>query len=396
MNFFDVMMFFDSRTMLGILFWCNFFLTAMVFSFETTTKTMQDREYIHKAVLIRLAYSAAYLLLFLRELLPHALSVNIGCSLLFFSFYLDADFMLSFLSVTDKKRRQNILKFMLAAGIVVFNVLETILNSKVIGTVISSYIILSMFTLTTVSFIRQKNISRFKRVISGFYVLFLISLSPKIIMPMTEIGTSPHANAIAESGFYLVLLVMTVCGIMTTLLCIKERSDIVLENMALNDQLTQIPNRHCFFLKAEPLFLKCQREKRKLSILFTDIDYFKKINDKYGHDFGDVVLKRFGTVIKESVRSYDLICRYGGEEFLMMLEYDKPGVAESLALRIMERLKSELFDEVPDFKFTISVGINTSVPSSGDTLENHISKADSALYEAKNSGRNAIRFYSQT
>jgi len=393
MNFFDVMMSFDSRTMLGILFWCNFFLTAMVFSFESTIKIMQDREYIHRAVLIRLAYSAAYLLLFLSEILPHAISVNGGYSLLFVSFYLDAGFMLSFLSVADKRRRQNILKFMLAAGIIVFNALDIALNNNIIRTVVSSYIILSMFTVTTVSFMRQKNISRFKRVVGGFYVLFLISLSPRIVIPMTELGASPYANAIAESGFYLVLHIITVCGIMTTLLCIKERSDIVLENMALNDQLTQIPNRHCFFLKAEPLFLKCQREKRELSILFTDIDYFKKINDSYGHDFGDIVLKRFGVVIKENVRPYDLICRYGGEEFLMMLECDKPDVAENLALRIMERLKSEKFDEVPDFKFTISVGINAGVPDDGDTLDGYINNADAALYEAKNSGRNTIRFY---
>jgi len=312
---------------------------------------------------------------------------------LFFGFYLDAGFMLSFLSVMDKKLRQNILKFMLAAGVVVFNVLDIVLHNNIIRTVVSSYIILSMFTVTTVSFMRQKNISKFKRVIGGFYILFLISLSPRIVIPMTELGASPYANAMAESGFYLVLLIITVCGIMTTLLCIKERSDIVLENMALNDQLTQIPNRHCFFMKAEPLFLKCQREKRELSILFTDIDYFKKINDGYGHDFGDLVLKRFGAVIKESVRPYDLICRYGGEEFLMMLECDKPNIAESLALRIMERLKSENFDEVPDFKFTISVGINAGVPSDKDTLDGYINNADTALYEAKSSGRNTIRFY---
>jgi len=354
---------------------------------------MQDREYIHKAVLIRLAYSAAYLLLILREMIPHVLSVNLGYSILFFSFYLDADFMLSFISVTDKKLRHKILKYILAAGIVVFNVLDIVLNNGVIRTVFSSYVILSLFVMPTVSFLRQKNISRFKRAIGWFYVLFLISLSPRIIVPMTETGASAFANAVVESGFYLVLLIITICGIISSLLFIKERGDIALENMALNDQLTQIPNRHCFFLKAKPLFQKCQREKKELSILFTDIDYFKKVNDNYGHDFGDVVLKRFATVIKESARPYDLICRYGGEEFLMMPECDKPDIAQSLALRIMERLKSEKFDEVPDFRFTISVGIHTSVPNSEDTLDGYINNADAALYDAKNSGRNTIRFY---
>jgi diguanylate cyclase (GGDEF)-like protein len=127
--------------------------------------------------------------------------------------------------------------------------------------------------------------------------------------------------------------------------------------------------------------------------LYTDIDFFKKVNDTYGHDFGDAVLKRYAAVIEESMRKYDLFCRYGGEEFLMMIECDKTDIAGALAQRIMERLKSERFDVYPDFRFTISVGIAAGVPSSEDTLDTYIKNADAALYESKNSGRNTIRIY---
>jgi diguanylate cyclase (GGDEF)-like protein len=284
-------------------------------------------------------------------------------------------------------------KIILAAGSIVFNVLDIFLFNDSMRSIVSPYIILAIYSVPTISFIVKKDNSRFKHSIGGFYVLFLFSIFPRIIMPMTETGLSPYENAIAETGFYLVLIIITVCGTLSTLLFIKERSDILLEKMALNDQLTQIANRYSFLNNAENLFLKCRREKRELALMYMDIDYFKKINDTYGHNFGDVVLKRFATVIKESVRPYDLICRYGGEEFLIMLQCEQGDQAEKIGIRLMERLKEEHFDEYPDFRFTVSIGINASVPNDEDTLDRYINNADTALYNAKESGRNTIRLY---
>ena len=394
MDLFNVIMRFDTHTMLGVLFWSNVFLAAIVFTFETTIKTTQDKEYIHKAALTRIIYAAAYLFLWLWELLPGAVSFCLGYSILFFCFYLDACLMMSFLSVAEK-RRQIVLKAVLVAGIVSFNLLEVFFSDETLRALVVSCITMAIYCIPTISFITRKINSRFKRVIGGFYILFLVSLFPRIVIPIVEMFDSSgvtHDIAIAHSGFYLILVIITICGILSTLLFIKERSDVMLENMALYDQLTQIPNRHGFFLSANLLFLKCQRERHEISLLITDIDYFKKVNDNYGHDFGDIVLRRFAVVIKESIRQYDLICRYGGEEFLMMLQCDKPDTAENLAQRIMERLKSEHFDEYPDFRFTISVGISTSIPNEDESLDTYIKNADAALYEAKNSGRNKICF----
>jgi diguanylate cyclase (GGDEF)-like protein len=392
MDFLDVMMSFETHTVLEVLFWSNIFLAAMVFSFQTTMMNAQDKGLIHNTVIMRLMFSIAYLLLLWGRSLPDFVSSNLGISILFVAFYLDAHLLLSFATSTSK-RYQIGHKIMLITGILAFNVLEVIFDSDAVRSIVSACVLLVIYGVPAIVFVVKKNNSRFKRIIGCFYTLFLISLFPRIIMPITENFASSQEDAIIRSGFYLVLVIITACGTTATMLFIKERSDVILENMALCDQLTQIANRHSFMHYANILFLKCQREKHEISLMFMDIDYFKKINDKYGHDFGDAVLKRFASLIKESVRKYDLTCRYGGEEFLVMVQNDNPGIAETLARRLMERLNSECFDEYPDFRFTISVGIATSVPNEGDTLERYIKNADTALYEAKNNGRNQIQFY---
>jgi len=393
MSFFDTVMLFDVHTMLGILFWSNIFLAAMVFTFETVTKTAQDKEYIRKASVTRLSYAAAFLLMMLKEFLPYSVSVNLGISVLFFSLYLDASILLSFSSGIGNVHRI-ILKAVLAAGIIIFNILETVFADGTLRSIASTGIILAIFALPTVMFVTQKNNSRFKHAVGGFYILFLMALFPRMIIPMSEIGNAPYENSLTQSAVYLMLIIITVCGTLSTLLFIKEKSDILLEKMATQDQLTQIPNRHSFLHNANLLFLKSQRERREISIMFIDIDYFKKVNDVYGHDFGDTVLKRFAAVLKESVRQHDLICRYGGEEFIVMLQTDESDSAVKLAGRIMERLKFESFEEHSEFKFTVSVGISAGIPNADNSLDSFIKNADAALYEAKNNGRNRVQLYS--
>jgi len=323
--------------------------------------------------------------------IPHIVSVNLGISLLFFSLYLDARLLLLFSTGNDKVR-QIIMKIILTVGIIVFNVLEIIFASDTVRSISSTYIIFSIYGIP-VLFIMNKANSKFKRAVGIFYIIFIITLFPRMIVPMSKTGNSLYENAITQSAVYLSLVIITVVGTIIVLLFIKEKSDIRLENLAMNDQLTQIPNRRSFYLNGNLLFLKCKREKRELSLMFMDIDYFKKINDGYGHDFGDIVLKRFALVLKESARQYDLLCRYGGEEFLIMLQSDEPNIAQTLAQRIMERLKSESFNEHPDFRFTISVGITANTPSGEDSLDSYIKNADTALYEAKENGRNRIKLF---
>ena len=139
------------------------------------------------------------------------------------------------------------------------------------------------------------------------------------------------------------------------------------------------------------------RTRQPLSCLFLDIDYFKCINDTYGHQAGDQVLSQVASAIKKQLRSNDVLARYGGEEFVALLS----GSDEVIALEIAERIRSSIagllvqFDE-QNIAVTISIGAATFNPDStalnsvSDTARQLINAADAALYQAKHKGRNRV------
>jgi len=126
------------------------------------------------------------------------------------------------------------------------------------------------------------------------------------------------------------------------------------------------------------------------AILMIDVDFFKKVNDSFGHDVGDEVIKRLAKIMKESTRNSDIAVRYGGEEFLILLQNTTKEKTLKIAKMINEKFKSEVFSaNSTTFSKTLSVGISY-YPSDADTLWKAIKYADDALYNAKNNGRDKV------
>lgn len=155
--------------------------------------------------------------------------------------------------------------------------------------------------------------------------------------------------------------------------------------------MTGLFNRRFMEISLERELRLATRKMNALSLLMLDIDHFKRLNDTFGHEAGDEVLRRVGEILSESVRSEDIACRYGGEEFLLILP---PTEAETALLRAEDvrkrvasmRLASQgkLLQDV-----TVSIGLST-FPQVGKTLEDLVGAADRALYAAKIGGRNRI------
>jgi diguanylate cyclase (GGDEF) domain len=124
--------------------------------------------------------------------------------------------------------------------------------------------------------------------------------------------------------------------------------------------------------------------------MFMDIDHFKQVNDTFGHSFGDKVLVKAAAAFREVMREYELLCRYGGEEFAAFIENTAPKDGQIVAERIRNKVAEISFADQPEFKFTISIGIATGVPRHNDTITEFINKADESLYEAKENGRNRV------
>lgn len=157
------------------------------------------------------------------------------------------------------------------------------------------------------------------------------------------------------------------------------------------DPLTGAYNRKYFYESAQKELEHFLRYGRKFSIVFIDIDDFKKINDKYGHLTGDIVLKTLAEKLKNSVRKSDSVCRFGGEEFVLLLH----GTKSENALAIAERIRQEIEKEeikTYDGK-TISITISAGIATVNDTIKNineMIDQADMAIYKAKQSGKNRV------
>ncbi len=169
------------------------------------------------------------------------------------------------------------------------------------------------------------------------------------------------------------------------LACMEQLNETLVQ-IASTDKLTGAANRHGFFDLADTAYQNSSRLQSPMAVLFIDADHFKVVNDTWGHSFGDRVLLQLSEVISSCLRGSDLCCRYGGEEFLVLLHSDRT-VACAVAERIMEKVRSLRFPDCPDFQFTVSIGIAAGVPSPGQCLEDFISGADCAMYQAKKSGR---------
>ncbi|GGC89053.1 sensor domain-containing diguanylate cyclase [Halopseudomonas salina] len=163
-----------------------------------------------------------------------------------------------------------------------------------------------------------------------------------------------------------------------------------LKKQAATDPLTRLYNRRFFFSEADYLLELARNSHTPLTVVVIDIDHFKQVNDTHGHGVGDQVIVSIAQALKKFSRSKDLIARFGGEEFVMLLPETALEEATGCAERIraaIENLRTTVEDS--DIKCTISLGI-AAVDVSNESIESALNRADKALYEAKNTGRNRI------
>lgn len=167
-----------------------------------------------------------------------------------------------------------------------------------------------------------------------------------------------------------------------------------LQEMANRDGLTGLYNHRYFHEQLAQDFLRARRYHEDLSCVLLDIDYFKKFNDTYGHQTGDVVLRTLAEVIERSIRDSDLAARYGGEEFALVLYHTDKSAAYEVAERLRQMVEShEVQDNDNLLHVTISAGIATFPHERVHDSKELIEYADQALYKAKENGRNRVETF---
>ncbi len=159
------------------------------------------------------------------------------------------------------------------------------------------------------------------------------------------------------------------------------------ENM--KDHLTGLLTRRAFSDEVKRIESAYERIKTQYAVVFFDLDHFKKLNDTYGHECGDVVLSTFGKILNKSVREHDIVGRYGGEEFVAIIHFN----LNRELLQFLKRIKTIVTENsflYKDKKIKVTFSAGVAIRSTYETYENTLQKADTLLYQAKENGRNKI------
>jgi diguanylate cyclase (GGDEF)-like protein len=190
----------------------------------------------------------------------------------------------------------------------------------------------------------------------------------------------------AAIGFFLLLTYMTARAQQE-----QQLSRELLQRLAVTDSLTQLANRRHAVDSANLEIKKAQRQGLALSFVLMDLDHFKEINDSHGHEKGDLVLQQVASVLKQLCRQTDVVSRFGGEEFLVILSGTDLHGAEISSEKIRKALDEDVHDDFAGIpRVTASFGVAQWHPSEAD-FKDTLRRADRALYQAKRKGRNCVQ-----
>ncbi len=190
---------------------------------------------------------------------------------------------------------------------------------------------------------------------------------------------------------------LTTCPILPELRHLKEAYRLLqaecqrLQKLSQTDPLTRLFNRGYLMISLEQEMERTRRTSFPTSLIMLDLDYFKRLNDTYGHQFGDAVLCRVAVLLKDNIRKLDIPCRYGGEEFVVILPGTRLPQAVRLAVRLQETLAQSPLEARPgNPRLTASFGVETFTGREDLTSEAFLQRADRWLFMAKAQGRNMV------
>lgn len=214
-----------------------------------------------------------------------------------------------------------------------------------------------------------------------------------VSLPIESLLIEQRANKllILIGGGISTLLLVSVCYFLTWRLVIKlDEAQHHLKHQATTDELTGLRNRRRIMSRLEEEYERACRLQDPLCLIIIDIDHFKRVNDSYGHLFGDIVLKHVAATMQEIVRRYDIIGRIGGEEFLIIAPSTTADDAVILAERLREKVSgTPVTERNLDITVTVSAGVASFIEGE-DTIETLLRRADTALYKAKREGRDRV------
>ena len=331
----------------------------------------------------------ATLLLILRGVIPDFLSIVTANTLLIYGLILAAYGAKEFFN--ERIRHVNLVIFALLVYAAIFIYYTYIDNNSGIRTGIAT---VTMFICSAlISYLlltRSKNTSKSGLALAvAFGIHASVYLFRLIGLYKGELGSLINAS-IYDQVVYAESIIMGVLFPLGYISIMNEKLIKDIREQANIDPLTGLLNRRAFYVGAEPAYARSVREREPVSVSIIDIDRFKSVNDRYGHQVGDKVLTDIAECMRQSLRDSDILARFGGEEFVVFM----PGINEEKAAHALDRLRIEYqalieSSDYPPNESTISIGLTSTNAIIGG-LEQMLSEADRNLYQAKQNGRNQL------
>lgn len=363
-------------------------VSILSYGYYLKNKESTLRLFIVAQVLLCLAYS----IIIFRAIYPSITSIIIGNTLLVSALAFQSAVLLMNIGAWNNKIR-NIYVIGLTVLMTLFYVYVLFGSKESVRIIIVTFASMSVNLYPMYKLMFEKNSTFFRKLLGitlltsvlAFLLRIVNSINPAVDMMMLGSNIS---NVLTFVALY-VLMIVNGLGL---ILVIKENDDEKLLHAATRDSLTGILNSRFLTEACEKQIEMHRRNKIPLVFLMMDLDYFKSINDDYGHNVGDRVLKHFTHTISSGLRTYDLFGRLGGDEFAIFL----PNTDYDYGYTIAERLRSDVeLSDIDSLKITVSIGIYSLIPDENTDFEGILKAADAALYRIKKSGKNSVGFHNE-
>jgi diguanylate cyclase (GGDEF)-like protein len=369
-------------SLFSLLFWGNLIALVFLFLYCDTMKRSVEWRLGIQLIVSRVCHTIYYFVALGRGDMPDWLSVSIGNALLFIGFYFEALAILRILKV-KKRFIDRFLRVTLLVSLLVFNIMEFVMSSGGMRITLASLSVVALMALPTFRMLASKDSGRFTKAVGVCYSLYLCLLLVRARYGLEHQEMEILTNNTIQSITFLSQMLQLMMALPAYTLILKSYSDEALYLMATTDHLTGATNRHAFLEAATAIYHNCRRYNISMSVLFIDVLDFKSINDRNGHAMGDMVLARLASVIDQNLRDSDLSCRYGGDEFVVLLSHADAETARLVSNRITAGVSEARFPEKPGFTFSVNIGAYSGIPTEKQTLDDAIRLADEAMYRDK-------------
>lgn len=318
--------------------------------------------------------------------IPDLFTVSLANTVLFLGAALEAIALLRVMNVFHRNTRRFYIG-LTSSCILLFHIIIVLANTETNRIAMGSLGMSLLLILPAIRMVCRKKGSTLMRVAGLMYCLVAAgSLIRAIIAWIPHINVTFFEPSIYQTLSFLSLFLLMFVGNTGFVLLSKEKGDRELHKLASYDDLTGVWNRRTFILEAKESIADCRKKGQPVSFLLMDIDHFKTINDTYGHDTGDMVLREYAAKVKGALTSGDLLGRYGGDEFAVVL----PGADEKQSGEMAEAIRLSMLQcssKLP-ISFTLSIGMVTVTAAQMLPLDKLYKMSDEALYKAKHEGRN--------